>query len=110
MKQIWGTNAPSDGTRARRTRYWGELASWYPALSYAAGVAPVASFSAPDAQLSAEMFGLPVLGRNIDFSLIGGTSDFSVSEGFFSSHSYLNARKFSTVWKGFRAMQQLFSY
>jgi hypothetical protein len=105
---IWGNLAPSDASPARRTRYWGELASWYPALSFAAGVAPLSSLSAFDPKLPLNFDGMVVQGRNVDFSRIGGTIEDGLEDGLVASHGYLNGRRFSVVWDGFQAIRQLF--
>lgn len=105
---LWGNLVPfvdegAPPTTDERSRQWAELALWYPALAPAAGAFPLANLSGP----SSTLVGLPVAGRNIDFTSVGGSAP--RERGSSVSHSYLYAMKLHQVWKGFRAIRELFA-
>jgi hypothetical protein len=87
--QFWGLLAGTDaqqeylwdfqhGTHANVIRQWAELAHWFPSVSGPAGSRPVGGLA------------------NEDMRSYGG-------DGGFSSHTYMGAAPFSTVWGAYAA-------
>jgi hypothetical protein len=81
-----------------------ELAMWYPALSPPAGVVPLAALSQ---EMVGDAGGLPVQGRNIDMSAVGG--DRGPDATGTASHTYITMRRLHDVWRGYRAFRTVFA-
>ena len=76
---VWAASSPNGGgTTTARTRQWAELALWYPALSPAAGATSLTNLNAlplGNVELPPEV---SAMGRNIDFTTIGGEGGWRV--------------------------------
>ena len=104
QRLVWDATRPAGTTIEARTRQWAELAFWYPSLAPAAGAWPVPSLGGT----SSESHGLPMDGRNVDFTEIGtnnGVID-STAEGTLS-HSYMVLRPLAEVWRGYLVFRDI---